>query len=69
MFKMKKTILFVALLTSLSIQAQNSTTWNISVGGSFPIGDFASFSYDPNTLVTNCGLMDEDANGGGVGRF
>ena len=66
MLKMKKTIFFVALLTSLSIQAQNSTTWNVSVGGSFPIGDFASFSYDPNTLVTNCGLMDEDANGGGA---
>ncbi len=66
MFKMKKTILFVALLTSLSVQAQNSTTWNISVGGSFPIGNFTSFSYDPNTLVTNCGLMDIDANGGGA---
>lgn len=61
---MKKTILFVALLASLSVQAQNNTTWNVSVGGSFPIGNFTSFSYDPNTLVTNCGLMDINANGG-----
>lgn len=61
---MRKTILLIALLASLSVQAQNSTTWNVSVGGSFPIGDFTSFSYDPNTLVTNCGLMDIDANGG-----
>lgn len=61
---MRKTLLLIAILASVSLQAQKSTTWNVSVGGSFPIGNFTSFSYDPNTLVTNCGLLDIDADGG-----
>ena len=61
---MKRILLLFALLTSLSVQAQTNTAWIVSVGGSFPIGNYSSFSYDPNTLITSCGLMDVDANGG-----
>lgn len=61
---MKKVVLIVLLLSGFATQAQVKPTWNVSVGGSFPLGNFTSFSYDPNTLVTNCGIMDEDANGG-----
>lgn len=57
--------MLIALLASLlSVQAQTKPIWNVSVGGSFPIGYFASFSFDPNTLYTDCGFMNENVNCG-----
>lgn len=61
---MKKVLLLVALLANCVVFAQNKTDWNVSLGGSFPIGKFGDFSYDPNTLVSDCGLMDEYMSGG-----
>lgn len=61
---MKKIILFLVFFTSLSVHAQTNKTWIVSIGGSFPIGNYSSFSYDPNTLITSCGLLDAGASGG-----
>ena len=61
---MKRALLLITILTSLSAWSQTKPIWNVSVGGAFPIGKFTSFSYDPNTLATTCGFLDENVNGG-----
>lgn len=61
---MKRALLLITFFTSLSAWAQTKPIWNVSVGGTFPIGKFSSFSYDPNTMVTTCGFLDENVNGG-----
>ena len=63
---MKKISFLLALFTCLALQAQNSRCWVISAGGSFPVGKFAAFSYDPNTLESSCGIMDYEAFDGGA---
>ena len=61
---MKKIIFLIALFFSLSIQAQTQKSFNISIGGSFPLGKFASFTYDPATMVSDAGWFDVDGECG-----
>lgn len=61
---MKKLLVSLFLLLCFGSYAQNKLNWSASVGGSFPIGAFANMTYDPNTLVSDCGIFDENVNCG-----
>ena len=51
----------------LNAYAQKEIRWSISIGGAFPIGDFASLNYNNNPLVSDCVLFDEGEKGGAAG--
>lgn len=60
------TLIFIICFANILI-AQNPVHWNVSIGGSFPIGNFGAMSYDKNTLATDCALFDVDMKNGGAG--
>lgn len=64
MKKLISCILFVVLGWVASAQEKSKVI--ISVGGVIPIGSYASMSFDPSTLATDCGLFDVDAGTGGA---
>ena len=67
---MKKMLLLVMCALSLNVFAQKIVKWSFSIGGAFPMGDFASMSYDNNTLISDCVLFDEGKKcGGAAGGF
>ena len=53
----------------LCATAQKKTEWTINVGASVPVGSFSHMQYDKNTGATDCGLFDEDINGGATTGF
>ncbi|MCQ2326783.1 MAG: PorT family protein [Bacteroidales bacterium] len=57
-------ITFLISITSFCVYAQNKTSWSIGAGVSLPVGTFSRMTYDQNTLSTDCGLMDKNANCG-----
>ena len=61
---MKRILFTIFLIGSFSCFAQNTLSWSASLGGSFPLANFSSMSFDRNTLVSNCGLFDENATCG-----
>lgn len=64
----KTTFIFICTVCFTRILwAQNPIHWNVSLGGSFPIGNYGIMSYDKNTLTTDCGLFDDDKKNGGAG--
>ena len=68
---MKKTILIGAFFCGIGFfaTAQNKTEWSINAGVSVPVGSFSQMQYDENTGVTDCGLFDNDINGGATTGF
>lgn len=58
---MKKIALLALLIVGSNAIAQTGAKWSLSIGGSLPLGDFAAFSYNPNTLTTSGGLFDAGA--------
>ena len=64
----KNTFTFICIVCFARIlMAQNPVHWNVSIGGSFPIGNYGAMSYDKNTLATDCALFDVDKKNGGAG--
>lgn len=57
--------MLILLITGVpAVNAQKKFEWNINVGGSFPVGAFSKINYNSTNLSSDCGLFDEDVNGG-----
>lgn len=61
-------VLLLAALSTVSLMAQSSNRWKLSLGGAIPVGYFPTMWYDENTLETRCGLFEggESAYYGGA---
>ena len=69
---MKKTIFFLAVMYGISFGAaaqNNRTEWTINAGASVPVSSFSKMTYDDNTGITDCGLFNNDINGGATTGF
>lgn len=62
--------MLILLITGVNaVNAQKKFEWNINVGGSFPVGAFSRINYNSTDLSSDCGLFNEDANGGATTGF
>lgn len=69
---MKKAIIILVVMYGISFGAtaqNNRHEWTINAGVSVPVSSFSKMAYDDNTGVTDCGLFDNDINGGATTGF
>lgn len=52
-----------------AVYAQKKYEWNISIGGSFPVGAYGKINYNSTNLSSDCGLFDEGVYGGASAGF
>ena len=59
------TLFLILLITGVNaVNAQKKFEWSINIGGSFPVGAFSKINYNSTNLSSDCGLFDENVNGG-----